>query len=55
MCYSVSVLTLKPQEVPFDSAESDNMFQPSAEKPLLATPGAIAEHTLENIMACPLN
>jgi hypothetical protein len=46
------MLTLKPQEVPFDSVESNNMFQPSAEKPLLATPGAIQEHTLERIVAC---
>jgi len=36
--------TLKPQEVPFDTPDSCNMFQPSATKPFLATPGALAAY-----------
>ena len=28
------------------------MFRPSAEKPFVATPGAIQEHTMDEIMAC---
>ena len=52
VCYYPPVLTLKPQEVPFDSPESDCMFQPSAEKPLLATPEVVRVHTMEELMAC---
>jgi hypothetical protein len=43
---------LKPQEIPLDHPESDNMFQPGPEKPLLATPAAIAVYTHEAILAC---
>ena len=32
---------LRIQEIPFDDPESNNMFRPTAEKPLLATPAAI--------------
>ena len=28
------------------------MFRPSVEKPFVATPGAIQEHTMEEIVAC---
>ncbi|MCC7420558.1 MAG: hypothetical protein IT428_09765 [Planctomycetaceae bacterium] len=30
---------LKPQEIPFDHPQSSNRFRPSAQKPLLMTPG----------------
>jgi hypothetical protein len=33
---------LKTQEIPFDHPDSTCMFQPSPEKPFLATPAAIA-------------
>lgn len=33
---------LKPQEIPFDHPESRYMFQPGPDKPLAATPAAIA-------------
>ncbi len=46
------VPTLKPQEIPLDHADSNNMFQPGHEKPLVATPAAIEAHTLEIILAC---
>lgn len=36
----MSLPTLKPQEVPFDSPQSCNMFVPGR-KPLLATPAAM--------------
>lgn len=45
-------MTLQPQEIPFDHPESTNMFQPSAAKPLLATPGAIEEFTIETVVDC---
>jgi len=43
---------LKPQEIPLDHPDSNNMFQPGPEKPLVATPAAIEAHTLEVILAC---
>jgi hypothetical protein len=43
---------LKVQEIPFDSEESCNMFQPSADKPFLATPAAIEAYSHEVIIAC---
>jgi len=43
---------LKEQEIPYDSPDSDNMFQPSAEKPFLATPPAIELYQHETILAC---
>ena len=42
---------LKPQEIPFDHEDSKYMFQPSAEKPFLATPGAIEVYR-EKIQEC---
>ena len=44
--------TLKDQETPLDHPDSCNMFQPSAEKPFLATPAAIAMYSHEVIIAC---
>jgi hypothetical protein len=43
---------LKQQEIPFDHPESSHMFQPSAEKPLVATPAAVAAYQRETIIAC---
>lgn len=43
---------LKKQEVPLDHPDSINMFRPSADKPLLATPPAIELYTHEVILAC---
>lgn len=43
---------LKTQEIPFDDEESCNMFQPSAEKPFLATPAAIEAYQHETILRC---
>ncbi len=45
-------LILKQQEIPFDHPESCNMFQPSAEKPFVATPAAIEEHQQGTIFQC---
>ena len=44
--------TLKAQEIPLDHPDSNNMFLPSKEKPLVATPDAIAMYTTETILAC---
>ena len=43
---------LKTQEIPFDDPDSNNMFQPGPEKPLVATPAAIEVYTHEIILAC---
>jgi hypothetical protein len=43
---------LKQQEVPHDSPESRNFFQPSADKPFVATPAAIREYQHETIIRC---
>ena len=43
---------LKEQEIPYDHPDSANMFQPSAEKPFLATPDAIEAYKHEIILAC---
>ena len=43
---------LKPQEIPLDHPDSFNMFQPNAEKPLLATPAAIDLYQMETIFHC---
>ena len=45
-------LRLKPQEPPFDHPDSLNRFQPSADKPFLATPGAIEQFGYETLIAC---
>jgi len=44
--------TLKPQEIPFDHPDSNNMFVPGPDKPLVATPAAIEMYSHEVIMAC---
>jgi hypothetical protein len=46
------LLILKQQEVPLDSPESCNRFQPSPEKPFLATAAAIEAHQMETIQRC---
>jgi hypothetical protein len=43
---------LKEQEIPHDDPESCCMFQPSPEKPLVATQAAIATYSLEVITKC---
>lgn len=43
---------LKQQEIPYDSEESSNFFQPSPDKPFVATPAAIEQYTQETIVAC---
>jgi hypothetical protein len=45
-------LELKPQEPPLDHPDSCNRFQPRADKPFLATPGAIETFGYETIIAC---
>lgn len=42
----------KRQEIPFDHSNSNNMFQPSPDKPLLATAAAIEEFQHETIIGC---
>ena len=43
---------LKEQEIPLDDPESTCMFQPTPEKPFLATQAAIAAYSLEVIAKC---
>lgn len=43
---------LKLQEIPIDHPDSCFMFRPSAEKPFVATPGAIEMYQVEAILAC---
>ena len=45
-------LELKTQEPPLAHPDSCNYFQPSPDKPLLATPGAIERFSHETIVAC---
>ena len=45
-------LKLKPQEPPYDHPDSSNWFQPSPDKPFLATPGAIERYGHETLLAC---
>lgn len=47
-----SLPTLKTQEIPLDDPESNNMFRPGPDKPLVATPAAIEMHSHETIMQC---
>ena len=44
--------TLKPQEIPFDHPDSNNMFRPGPDKPFLATPAAIEMYTHLTIIRC---
>lgn len=43
---------LKRQEIPLDAPDSSNMFEPSSEKPFVATPAAIEAYTQEVIFQC---
>lgn len=43
---------LKQQEFPLDDPDSNNMFQPGPEKPLVATPGAVDLYGQEVVLAC---
>ena len=43
---------LKDQEIPFDHPESNNMFLPGPEKPIVATPAAIEMYSHAVIFAC---
>lgn len=45
-------MILKPQEIPFDHADSCNYFRPSPNKPFLATPGALSLFGIETIADC---
>jgi len=45
-------MALQPQAIPFEHPDSFNMFQPSAEKPLVATPGAIESFSHETVVEC---
>ena len=44
--------TLKTQEIPFDAPESNNLFRPGPNKPLVATPAAIEMYSHETILNC---
>ena len=44
--------TLKPQEIPLDSPDSNCRFLPSADKPLVATQAAIRMYSHEVVLAC---
>lgn len=48
----MTILRLKPQEIPFDDPASNCFFRPSADKPFLATPAALAEYGEEHILRC---
>ena len=48
----MSTLTLKQQEIALDHPDSGNMFQPSAGKPFVATPAAIAAFGQPQIVQC---
>ncbi|MFO0945649.1 MAG: hypothetical protein U1D30_06855 [Planctomycetota bacterium] len=47
-----SLPSLKAQEIPLDHPDSNNMFQPGPEKPLVATRSAIEKYSFEVILAC---
>ena len=47
-----SLPTLKEQEIPLDHPDSNNMFLPSPDKPLVTTPAAIERFSHETIIAC---
>ncbi|MBI5757309.1 MAG: hypothetical protein HZA46_02180 [Planctomycetales bacterium] len=44
--------TLKPQEIPFDHPDSNNMFRPGPDKSFVATPAAIEMYSHDVILAC---
>lgn len=43
---------LKPQEIPIDHPDSNNMFLPGPDKPFVATSGAVEDIGHETIIAC---
>ena len=45
-------LTLRPQEIPLDDPRSCCMFQPSPEKPFVATPAAVEQFGESVIIDC---
>lgn len=47
-----SIPRLKPQEIPLNHPDSNNMFLPGPEKPFVATPAAISMYTHQVILAC---
>jgi hypothetical protein len=47
-----SLPRLKPQEIPLDDPDSNNMFRPGPDKPFVATPAAIEAYSHEVIVAC---
>jgi hypothetical protein len=44
--------SLKQQEIPFEHPDSNHMFRPGPDKPLVATPAAIELYSQEVIIAC---
>lgn len=48
----MATLTLKPQEIALDHPNSCNTFRPSARKPFVATPAAIAAFGEAEIIQC---
>ncbi len=51
-CIVKKQLTLQPQEPPLNHVDSCNRFQPSPNKPFLATPGVIARFGHDTIIDC---
>ncbi len=48
----MSKLIHKPQEIPLEAPDSSCLFQPSDEKPFLATPAAIGIFGKDTIVHC---
>ena len=48
----VALPRLKEQEIPLDHPESIHFFQPGPDKPLVATPAAIAQYSQEVVVEC---
>ena len=48
----MTTLCLKPQEIPVTDPASSCFFRPSADKPFLATPAALAAYGEEEILRC---
>lgn len=49
------MITLKPQEIPFDDPDSCYMFMPTATKPFGATPAALQLYGRATIVLCLLH
>ncbi len=45
-------LVWKTQEIPLDQPDSNNRFEPGANKPFLATPAALERFGIEVILDC---